>query len=185
MIQLARKRFTVAEFEQMAETGVLLEDARLELLQGEIVAMNPIGVRHAGTVNALNDELALGLGTAALVSVQNPVALDEQSELYPDVAVLQRRPDRYRTGRPRPRDVLLLVEVSDTTLAYDRDVKMPLYGGAGIIEAWLVDLVHEVVLVYTDPSPEGYAMVRTLRRGDSLCPVAFPDLQLAVTEILG
>ncbi len=184
-LQLTRRRFTVDEYHQMARAGILGEDDRVELIDGEIVEMAPIGRRHAGCVNYLNGLFGERLRGATVVSVQNPVRLGERSEPQPDVALLRPRPDYYRFGHPRPPDVLLIVEVAESSAALDRRVKLPLYARSGIPEVWLVDLGKETIRAYRDPSPDGYRTARTFRRGERLSPSAFPDLELAVAEILG
>jgi Uma2 family endonuclease len=184
-IEVERRVFTVDEYDRLIETGFFRPDERLELVDGEIVTMSPIGTRHAACVGRLTDLLGARLGRRALVWVQNPVVLGERDEFQPDVAVLRRRDDYYATARPGPSDVLLLIEVADTTLTYDRSVKVPRYGVAGVPEVWLVDLQRDVVLVYETPTADGYAISRTGRRGEQLVPISLPDVQLDVDEILG
>jgi Uma2 family endonuclease len=125
------------------------------------------------------------LGERAIVDTQNPIHLGEHSEPQPDVVLLRPRPDLYATGHPQPGDILLLIEVADTTTAYDRGVKIPLYGGAGIEESWLVNLEADTIEVYRQSSPEGYRRVQTIRRGESLAPEAFSYLVLRAEDILG
>jgi Uma2 family endonuclease len=180
-----RRRFTSAEYHAMAEAGILAEDERVELIAGEIVRMAPIGSRHAGGVKRLNRRLTRGLGERALISVQDPIAIGDDSEPEPDVAVLRPRDDDYAQSHPRPADVLLIIEVADSSVAYDRDVKLPLYAQAGIIEAWLACLDERRVEIHRDPAATGYRNVRILRPGDRIAPLAFPDFELTVEEILG
>lgn len=184
-LQATRRRFTVAEYHLMVDAGILTEDDRVELLAGEIIQMTPIGHRHASTVRRLNRLLATAFGDAAEVDVQNPIALDESSEPQPDLALLRPSPDFYRSGHPRPADVLLLVEVAESSIQVDREVKVPLYARASIAEIWLVDLNEDVVVDYREPSALGYRTVRTWRRGESLAPLAFPKREIAIAEILG
>jgi len=182
---LAAHRFTVDEYHRMGEAGVFHEDDRVELLDGQIVQMTPIGIRHAACVNRLN-ALIIGLaGTRATVSIQNPLILGEHHEPQPDVAVLRYRADGYQTGHPRALDTLLVVEVADTSLAYDRDVKLPRYARAAVPEVWLVDLTAERIAVYREPQGDAYARIRSAGPGDILTPVHFPDVTLAVTDMLG
>jgi Uma2 family endonuclease len=185
VVEQARRRFTVEEYERMGAAGILGEDDRVELLDGEIVEMSPIGPRHAGRVNRLNRLLAVGLGERAVVTVQNPVRLALRSEPQPDLVVARPRRDFYELGHPTPDDVLLLVEVAEISAAFDRGVKVPLYARAGIPEVWLVDLASEQVMVHRAPTEGRYADVRTLGRGDRLAPQAFPDLELSVADVLG
>ena len=138
---IKRRRFTVEEYHRMGEAGILPEDSRVELIDGIVAVREPIGSHHAGTVNALGHLWMSRLGGRAIVQVQNPVEFPEElSELQPDIALLRPRPDFYRAAHPRAADVLLLIEVADTTLRLDRRVKIPLYGRAGVLEAWLLDL---------------------------------------------
>ena len=170
----------------MIEAGILSEDERIELIRGEMVEMSPIGKRHAGCVLWLNHSFVSRLASRAQVYVQNPVTVEnQQSEPQPDIALLRYREDWYRTQLPTPEDVLLAVEVADSSLAYDREVKIPLYAKAGIPEAWLVALPSDSVFSYRDPSPAGYRTVREYRRGDVIAPEAFPDERFTVDEILG
>lgn len=185
VVQLTRRRFTVSEYHQMAQAGILGEDDRVELIDGEVVEMTPIGRRHAGCVIRLNELMVREFGSDALVSPQNPVDLGEYSELQPALALLRRRPDFYTSGHPKPADIYLLVEVAGSTTDPDRRVKVPLYGRSGIPEVWLVDLEQETVTVYRDPTADGYRTAQVLRRGDSLAVAAFPDKTLAVEDILG
>ena len=183
MQQVTRWRFTVHDYHRMGEAGILHEDDRVELIEGEIVEMAAIGTRHFTCVNRLNRMLVMGVGEAAVVSVQNPVRLNEHTEPQPDITVI--RPRDYTESLPIPEDVLLLVEVSDTTLAYDRNVKLPLYARAGIGEVWIVNLPTRTIEQYTDPSGDGYRRVDHERGGQKLKPAALPDLTPTVDEILG
>jgi Uma2 family endonuclease len=165
-LQVARRRFTVGEYYRMADVGILNEDDRVELVDGEIVEMPPIGPGHGGCVNCLVWLFGQSLAGAAIVRVQNPIHLDEHNEPQPDVALLRPRTDFYRTRHPEPGDVLLIVEVADTSAAFDRRVKLPLYARFGIPEVWLVDLGKATIRVQRDPSPAGYRTARTVRRGE-------------------
>lgn len=184
-LQIARRCFTVEEYHRMAAAGILSEDDRVELIEGEIVEMTPIGSRHASCAIRLNQLFSQRLGQRALVSVQNPIRLGERSEPQPDLALLRPRPDFYAQAHPEPRDVLLLVEVAETSGAYDREVKLPLYARAGIAEVWLVDLEHAGIEVYRQPGPQGYQFVQRVGPEARLAPQTFPDLALAVAEIIG
>jgi Uma2 family endonuclease len=181
--EIARRRFTAREYHRMGEAGILHEDDRVELIEGEIVEMAAIGTRHFACVNGLTRLLVRGVGDAAIVSVQNPVRLDEHTEPQPDLTVLRVRD--YRESLPMPGDVLLLIEVSDTTLAYDRGVKLPLYARSGIPEVWIVDLAGEVIERNTDPSGDSYRRVEQAQRGEALAPLALPGLSLRVDDMLG
>ncbi len=184
-VQVLRKRFTIEDYHRMGQAGILSEDDRVELIDGEIVVMTPIGSPHAGKVNRLNRIFGARLGDRAVVTVQNPVVLPPDSEPQPDLVILRPREDFYERSHPRPEDVLLLIEVSDTSLEYDRTVKLPLYARAGIPEVWIVDLSGACVEMYRDPGAESYRRVQRFTRGQSLAPRAFPDLLISVDEIFG
>ena len=184
-LPLTRRRFTASEYHQMAQAGILTEDDRVELIDGEIVQTTPIGRRHAACVDRLNRLFADNLGHAVQIRVQNPVRLDEHSEPQPDVALLRPRPDFYASGHPTPADVLLLVEVAETSVQVDRQGKAPLYARSGVPEVWLVDLEQDTITVYRDPAPGGYRTAWMVRRGERLAPLAFADRELAVADVLG
>jgi Uma2 family endonuclease len=184
-VQLKRWRFTVDDYHQMARAGILDEDARVELIDGEIVEMAAIGGWHANAVNDINHLLVGGFADVAVVSVQNPVRLDQYNEPQPDLALLRRVPQRPRTSLPTPEDVFLLVEVADSTVATDRRIKIPLYARHGIVEVWLVNLRRATISVYRDPAPDGYRIELTTRRGEQISPSHFPDRVLSVDDILG
>lgn len=183
-VPLPKRRFTVAEYYRMAEAGILGADERVELIEGEIIELAAIGSRHAACVGRLDRLLMRGVGDQALVRVQNPVRLSDLSEPEPDLAVVRPRPDDYAAAHPGPGDVLLLTEVADTTVGFDRGEKAPLYAVSGIPEYWLVDLTADAVEVYRDPTVHGYQDVRRHVRGEALHPLAFPDLAVPVAAIL-
>ena len=179
-----RRRFTVAEYYAMADAGILAHTERVQLLDGEIIVMPPIGNRHASSVNWSNEALISTLIGRANVSIQNPVRLDDGSEPQPDIAVLRRREDFYVAAHPGPQDVLLLIEVSDTTVDFDRNEKLPLYARAGIPEVWIVNLRDRRVEAYTEPDDGAYASVRHFEVHDTISPQAFPDIALPVERII-
>jgi Uma2 family endonuclease len=182
MQQVVRWRFTVHDYHRMGEAGILHEDDRVELIEGELVEMDAIGTRHFSCVNRLTRLLVMSVGDEAIVSVQNPVRLNEYTEPQPDLTVI--RPRDYTESLPTPEDVLLLIEVSDTTLAYDRNVKLPLYARAGIGEVWIVNLPAETIELNTGPSANGYRYTERKRRTETLQPAAIPGLTPTVDEIL-
>ena len=182
-IDVGRRLFSVDEYHRMLEAGVLGEDDRVELIEGEIIEMAPIGRRHAACVDKLTELLKEKLGRAAIVRVQGPVRLNDQSEPEPDVALLRRREDFYAREMPGPADVLLIVEVADTSSRYDRAVKVPLYARAGIPELWLIDLETEEIEVHFQPSGDGYQRVCRLGRGESVAPQAFPQVSFTVSDL--
>jgi Uma2 family endonuclease len=185
IVMVIRHAFTVDEWHRMGEAGLFGDDARMELLDGEVIEMAPIGSPHAGGVNRLNHLLTSALGAQALVAVQNPVVLDDRSEPQPDIAVLQPRPDDYSRSHPTPSEILLLIEVSDTTLAFDRDIKAPQYARTGVPEYWIVDLAGDQVMVMREPSSTGYRDIRSLGPGNELSMGALPGVLFEVSQILG
>jgi Uma2 family endonuclease len=184
-VQLLRRRFTVQQYHQMSASGILTEDDQVELIEGEVIEMAPIGSRHAACVDRLNRLLNRRLGEQVIVRVQNPLYLSENSEPQPDVSLVQFRADFYETGHPQPQDVLLLIEIADTTLEFDRSVKTSLYAGAGITEVWLVDLNNQALEIYREPSPIGYKSVHKFKRNQSISAQAFPKVSFDTAEILG
>jgi Uma2 family endonuclease len=183
-VTLPRRRFTVDEYYRMAEVGILGAGERVELIEGEIIQMEAIGSRHAGCVNGINQLLVRGVGDRGLVAIQNPVRLSDISEPEPDVAVLRPRPDNYTEAHPAPADVLLIVEVADTTVGFDRGMKAPLYALAGVPDYWLVNIPAGHVEVHRRPGAAGYEEVRVYHRGATLHPLAFPDLDVPAAAIL-
>ncbi len=184
-VELLRRKFTVEQYHQMVEAGILTEDDRVELIRGEIVEMSPVGRRHAACVNRLNGLFNQRLAQAVIVGVQNPVELVNNSEPQPDLALLQPRADFYEAGHPQAEDILLLVEVADTTVEYDREVKIPLYAEDGITEVWLVDINGQCLEVYRQPSPNGYQIIQKYYRGQTVTIEAFSDVSFTVDEVLG
>lgn len=178
-------RFSVADYHRMAEAGILSEDSRVELIRGRILDMTPIGAPHLGMVIRLTRLLPAVLAGRAVLSVQNPVRLDDGSEPQPDVAVLRPRPDDYATSTPRPADVLLLIEVSDTSLADDRSDKVPLYAEHGIVECWLVSVAEHAIEVYREPRNGRYASVSRVGPDGSLDIAALPGSTFPAGDILG
>jgi Uma2 family endonuclease len=179
-------RFTVDEYHRMGEVGIFSEDDRVEILAGAIVEMSPRGPLHAGTVNRLTALFSSRLGNRVIVRIQNPLLWrDEDSEPQPDVTLLRPRADFYTHAHPEAHDVYLVIEVADTSLAVDRDVKFPIYARAGVLEAWLLDVSAERLAVYRQPTSDGYQDVRLLQRGAPVVPQAFPDLALTVDDLLG
>lgn len=180
-----KHRFTVKDYYRMAETGVLAPDARVELLNGEIIDMSPIGPFHGGITNFLNALLSAKSAGRWQVAVQNPVHLDDHSEPQPDLVLLKPAADFYRRRHPQPENIFLLIEVSDTTLSTDQNEKLPAYGRAGIPEVWIVNLNEETVEVYREPHFAGYGSSRILRSGASASPAAFPDVTVNLRELFG
>lgn len=176
--------FTVESYQRLGELGILGEDDRVELIDGQVVEMSPIGERHASAVRRLNGLFARRLPGVAVIDVQNPVVLGERDSPQPDVTLLKPRDDAY-LHHPRAADILLVVEVADTSLAYDRDVKLPLYARAGIAEAWVVDVEADRIQICREPAGGRYTSVRAAARGDTITPLRFPGVTFPAGEILG
>jgi Uma2 family endonuclease len=181
---ILRGPFTVDAYQRLAELGVLRADARVELLDGQVVEMSPIGDRHANVVRRLNRLLSTALLDRAIVDIQNPVVLGSHDAPQPDLVLLRPRADAY-PNHPRARDILLIVEIADTTLAYDRDVKVPLYARSGIPETWLIDLSGDQIFVCRRPAHGAYAEHHTVSRDEKLALLAFPSVTLAAADVLG
>ena len=182
--ELPRHLWTVDEYHRMGEVGLLDADARVELLEGEIVEMAPIGDAHAAISNRLNRLLVLAVGERGIVAVGNPVRLSLHSEPQPDFSVLRPRAD-YQTRGPRPEDVILAVEVSDTTLRRDRQVKLAMYASAGIPEFWIVNLEIREVEIYRSPAGDTYASFERKGPGNVATIVGLPGVSIAIGQMLG
>jgi Uma2 family endonuclease len=179
---VVRRRFSVTDYEQMAEVGILRPDERVELIAGEILEMAAIGIRHAQCVARPNRILMRELPDDYQVNPQNPIRLSDDSEPQPDFAVVY---DREYDATPTAPDILFIIEVSDTTREYDRGTKMPLYAAADIAEVWLIDLVSERIERYTDPQDGRYRFVTFANRGESLASTTIPALVMDANAILG
>jgi len=180
---VSRYRITVEDYHRMIEAGILDENDRLELIEGDLTSMPPISPRHAGKTTRLNRLLSQIAGGSALVSVQNPLMLGQHSEPDPDLMLLKPREDFYEHSNPVPADVLLVVEVADTSLDYDRDTKIPLYAAHGIPEVWLVDLQRSRIEIHRDPGPEGYRQILLPDTEQTIAPVSLPDVVIRVSEL--
>ena len=184
-VQTQKRLFTVQEYHLMSEAGVFANHERVELIEGEIIQMAAIGTRHASCVKRLNRRFSVIPEEIAILGVQDPIQLTERTEPQPDVVLLQPRADYYETAHPIPSEVLLLVEVSDSTVNFDRDVKVPNYARSGIQEVWLWDLEANCLEVYRDPTANGYTSIQKFERGEIVLPLAFPNFQVSVNLILG
>lgn len=169
-----RHRLTVEDYYRMGEAGVFREGERVELIEGDIIDMAPIGSRHAGALKRLAKLFGDAVRDNAIVSIQDPVRLDRHSEPQPDLALLLPRQDFYSSGHPQPRDIILIVEVAEASIAYDRDVKVPLYARHGVPEVWLVDLAARAVWVYRHPSAGAYMEVFVADTQRPLAPALLP-----------
>lgn len=179
---IRRHKLSVEDFHKLGEAGVLHAESRVELFEGELVDMAPIGDWHAGVVAALTEIFVKG-AVGATVWIQNPVRFADDTELQPDVAVLRRRDDFYRSRTPRPADILLLIEVADSTLAYDRGPKLALYARQEIREVWIVNLRDRRVEVFRDPSPQGYRIHLQHGAGDSASALELPTISVEVATL--
>jgi Uma2 family endonuclease len=173
-------RINVAQFHRMLETGVLTADDRVELIDGEMRDMPPIGPSHSGCTIGLTRALSRALGDRGLLSVQGPLALDAKSELYPDLMVLRPRDDLYQTGHPHADDVLLLIEVSDTTLDYDRRTKLRKYAQAGVARYWIIDVQHRAIHEYQDPDRFAYRYRQSRTIADGTLTAGLDGIEVAV-----
>ncbi len=182
MIAEAHK-FTRDEYHRMAETGLLTEDDRVELIEGVVTSMSPIGPRHSSALSALGEFFTQNLHGSAIVYVQNPLAVGAASEPQPDLMLLKPPRSKYHTAHPTPPDVLLVVEVADSSLRVDLDEKMRLYARAGIAEYWVVDLVRGAVFVHRRPSGDSYQDVARHTPAGTIAPQAFPAAALPLPEL--
>jgi Uma2 family endonuclease len=178
-----RHRLTVAEYFRMAEVGILPREARVELIEGEVIDMPPIESLHAGTVIYLANRLMYAVRDRAIVSTQNPIFLDTYSEPQPDIALLRPRADFYRTAHPTAADVLLVVEVADTTLAYDTQIKLPLYARHNIPEVWLVDLANRRCSVHRSPTSSGFQDVQPQAVLSTVAPLLLPEVIVDLSDL--
>ncbi|HEY3137418.1 MAG TPA: Uma2 family endonuclease [Blastocatellia bacterium] len=183
--QVQKHYFSVSEYYQMAQAGILSEDDRVELIEGEVFEMSPIGKHHAARVDRLNAALNRKFQDKAIVRVQGPIRLDDFSEPQPDIALLRPRDDFYSNSHPTPADVLLIIEVADTSAEYDRSLKLPLYARAGIPETWLMVLPKDTIEVHSHPVHDKYQKVQRLRRGKTLVSPTVPGLSFKVDQLLG
>ena len=184
-VALQRYRFTVDQYQELGRAGILSDECRVELIDGEIIEMSPIGAGHMYSVAYLNAAFLRGLGDRAVIWPQHALQLGQYLQPQPDIALLRPPLPRYRATIPRMEDVLLVVEVADTSLRYDREVKLPRYAATGVPEVWIIDLRGGVVEINRDPTPGRYRRRSQSVRGDAVAPAAFPDLRLPVAAILG
>lgn len=179
-----RHRFTVVQYDRMIEVGILTDRKRAELLRGEIMTVAPVGVHHTACVDRLAELFVRTLATRASVQVQGPIQLGVDSLPQPDLAILRQRSDGDGGKYPQAQDVWALVEVADTTIVFDRSVRVPLYAQGQIPEVWVVDLTVGVVHVYRNPSATGYEWVQIMCPGEAIAFLAFPDISFTVDQLL-
>jgi Uma2 family endonuclease len=183
VLELERRRFSIEEFHKMCEVGIFGEDDRVELIEGEIIEMPPIGGPHIQSVNHITRVFVLALGEHGVVSVQNPIVLPPRSQPQPDISILRPSARTLPAGPPTGEDVLLIIEVADTTLAYDRGIKMRLYAKHRIPEFWILDLQGRRLEVYRDPGPNGYARKLEYTPSDTVSPAALPEVKISLAEL--
>jgi Uma2 family endonuclease len=183
-VAITKRLFDVDDYHRMAQAGILSEDDRVELIDGEIVAMTPIGPRHNASVNRLNRALVTCVGDQAIVQVQGSVRLGRFQEPQPDFVLLRPQPDFYASSLPGAADILLVIEIADSSIDYDRDVKARVYAQAGVQEYWLADLGARVVSCYTGPQDGVYQKLQQRRAGQSMAPEALPQCAVAVDLLL-
>jgi Uma2 family endonuclease len=184
----APRLFTVDEYYKMAEVGILRPDERVQLIEGTIVQMPPGGPDHFSAVDWIGDLFHNRLGSRVRIRVQGPIDLAERAHPEPDLALLRRPAARgraYRLSHPTVADIFLAVEVADSTLHFDLGEKAQMYARHGLPELWVIDLRGDRLVVHREPTPDGYASVRTLSRGEAISPLAFPDVAFTADEILG
>jgi Uma2 family endonuclease len=178
-----RYRLSVEDYHKLGEVGILTEDCRVELIEGELIELAPVGAQHVNLVNRLTKIFVLAVGDLGVVSIQNPVTLPPHSEPQPDIAVLKPSIDSIAPALPRAEDVLLLIEIADTTLAYDRTTKLRIYAQAGIVEMWIVNVQAKVIETYQEPSANGYLRKHEFGLPDAVTPLALPKVSVAVGDI--
>jgi Uma2 family endonuclease len=183
--EVTKKLFTVNDYYSMAEAGIIGPDERVELVEGEIIQMSPIGHRHGVRVVRASTMFFEAFGRKAVISTQGTLRLNKRTEFEPDLVVFKPRADFYASGRAKPADVLLVVERADSSLSSDRKIKIPLYAAAGIPEVWIQDIENDLLLVYRDPREENYATSLELQRNESVSPNAFPEIRFSIDDLFG
>jgi Uma2 family endonuclease len=179
-----RKLFTVDDYHKMINAGILKEDDRVELINGEIIAMPPIGPNHASCVDRVNSQLYLKLGHSIIVRVQSPILLDDYSEPEPDITILKHRSDFYKNSHPKPEDILLIIEIGDSTIEYDRTIKIPGYAKSNVMETWLFDINKDRIELHRRPYNGIYQETRIAQRGQQFSCLSFPETLFSVDELL-
>jgi Uma2 family endonuclease len=179
-----RHKLTVSDYYRMGDAGILHEDDRIELIEGDLIEMSPIGSFHAGIVGRLTKLLTIAAGDKALIWTQNPLHLGTYSEPQPDVMVLKPRPDDYIDALPEPTDVIVLIEVADSSIDYDHKTKLPLYARNGVKEFWIIDLNAQRLERYTQPHETGYGHCETLDKTATVSPAGLPDVVIDLRRIL-
>ncbi len=181
--EIRKHKLSIADYHRMGEAGVFAEHERTELIEGEIFDMPPIGIPHYSIVDRLTERFVIAVKGRAIVRVQNPVPLGDLSEPQPDITLLKRYEDFYRETAQQDADVLLVVEVADSSLRYDRDIKIPLFARHAIPEVWLIDVRHSKILLFQDVSSDGYRHETTLTTAGILSPLALPEVAIDLSGI--
>ena len=182
--EISKRLFTVHDYHRMVDAGILFEDDRVELIRGEILAMSPIGPPHNGTVMRANNALVPIVGKRAIVGVQGAVRLDEYDEPQPDIYLLRPRDDFYTTEHAGPPDILLIIEIADSSLEYDRGIKASLYAETGVPEYWVADIKNDCVWAYSGFEEKAYRVIREFHRGEVIAPQLLPDCRIQVELLL-
>ncbi|HAC64529.1 MAG TPA: hypothetical protein DCF68_13565 [Cyanothece sp. UBA12306] len=181
-MQLLSRKFTVNEYQKMSEVGILNPEDRVELIHGQIIPMSPIGLKHAAMVKRLNTFLTYQLYNQAIIGVQDPIQIDDFTQPQPDIFLLAIRSDFYELEIPKPQDILAVIEVCDTTIRYDREIKIPLYATSNIPETWLINLNNQSLEVYRNPQNQNYQTKQVLNKNQTISLLAFPQLIIKLTE---
>jgi Uma2 family endonuclease len=184
-VAVSRRRFSADDYQRMGQAGILRAEDRVELIDGEILAMTPIGPRHCASVDRANRVFVIKAGESAIVRVRGSVHLDFYTEPQPDLVLLRPRPDFYESQHPGPADILLVIEVADSSIDYDRDVKSRIYARSEVQEYWLVDLNGKVLCCYSVPVDGSYRDFREYQRGESVAPRLLQGCLVAVDELIG
>ena len=184
-VAVSRRRFTADDYQRMGQAGILRREDHVELIDGEIIAMTPIGTRHCASVDRANRAFVTKAGDSAIVRVQGSVRLDLYSEPEPDLVLLRPRADFYASAHPGPADILLIVEVAESSIEYDREVKARVYARSSVHEYWLADLNENVLLQHSSPDNGTYESVRRYTRGQSLTPQLLPECLISTSDLLG
>jgi Uma2 family endonuclease len=184
-VEIQRRRFTADDYQRMGEAGILRAEDRVELIDGEIVSMTPIGPRHMASVDRANRTFVLKAADSAIVRIQGSVRLNLYSEPEPDIVLLRPRQDYYATRMAGPADILLVLEVAESSIDYDRDVKLKLYARSGVHEYWILDLTEDVLTCFDGPDGDTYRHVRHYQHGQSVAPLLLSDCTVAVDDLLG
>jgi Uma2 family endonuclease len=183
-VRINKRFFNIDEFHKMLSVGIFSEDDRLELIEGEIIEMTPISSRHAYYVDKITRIFFQKLSDKVGIRIQNPIKLGKYSEPQPDIALVKLPLEKYQFQHPEPEDIYLVIEVSDTSYDYDKNIKIPLYGKYGIKESWLIDINKNRIEVFRNPFKEGYKSCNIFCAKEELSPLHFPEIKIFVNEIL-